>query len=147
MVSPMELNKRTIPILIALLEIRIVAKSFFGRSNKLTTIFPLAVFFSSISFKSVWDKPKKATSAPEIRPEKIKSTNSITIFNAKVPLITIKFENKLRGSGSNSQNLLYLFKMVNHHPVPALLQAVLPWWNLFGLLRNLVESLEYWRKH
>jgi hypothetical protein len=102
----MELNKSTIPILIELLAIRIVARSFLGRVNNFTTIFPLTVFLSSISFKSVGERPKKATSAPEIRAEQIKRTNSITIFNAKVPSITARFKNKLRGSGSNSQNLL-----------------------------------------
>ena len=102
----MELNKRTIPILIALLAIRIVARSLLGRPNNFTTIFPLAVFFSSISFKSDGERPKKATSAPEIRAEQSNSTNSITIFNTKVLSITARFINKLRGSGSNSQNLL-----------------------------------------
>ena len=83
---PIELNNKTIPIFIALLEIKIVANSFLGRSKSLIISFPLEVLSSSIVFKSVWVSPNNATSAPEIKAEQIRSNTSTTTFNTKIPL-------------------------------------------------------------
>ena len=104
-VSTRTLNNNTIPILIPLFAIKIVAKSFLGRSNNLTTMAPLVVFFSSILLTSVGERAKRATSAPEIKAEQSNKSSKMPIFRKKAPLKASKKGNKLRGSGSNSYNL------------------------------------------
>ena len=98
----MILNKSTIPIFMALLAIKIVANNFFGRSKSLAIMSPLDVFFSAISFTSVPERPKKATSAPEINAEHMSNIKRIHALSANAPSSAIKLKTKLRGSGSNS---------------------------------------------
>ena len=102
------LNTRTTPILMALLVINMVANNFLGRSNNFTMIFPFAVFFSSMVLTSVGERPKKATSAPEIRAEQNNRIISMVILSTNAPSIAIAFREKLRGSGSNSQILGFI---------------------------------------
>lgn len=104
-VSPIELNSRTIPIFMALLAIRMVASNFLGRSNSRTTMFPLVVLFSEISFKSVTERPKNATSAPEIKAEQQSIRIKTITLRTNVPAIPVTSGSKLRGSGSNSYKL------------------------------------------
>jgi len=105
-VSPIELNNKTIPILIVLLAIRIVANNFLGYSKSFETINPLEVFLSPISLISVGESPKTATSAPEISAEQQSSSSKMAVLSAKAPSNIIKLVKKLRGSGSNSSNLI-----------------------------------------
>ena len=67
--SPILVNKITIPILIKLFTINIVAKSLFGCSNKLLII--LKDFKSNFDLISLFDNENSATSDPEINAEPI----------------------------------------------------------------------------
>ncbi len=89
-------------MLIVLFAIKIVANNFFGRSRSSTTIFPLAVFLSPISLISVDESPKSATSAPEIRADKISSITRIAVFRVIELSKTTKLRSILNGSVSNS---------------------------------------------
>lgn len=102
----------------ALFAIKIVANNFLGRSNNFVMMLPLAVFFCSIALISVGDRPKNATSAPEISAEQSNNSRRTQILSTKALSKAIKFRKKLRGSGSNSYKF-DLIKMVNHHPVQA----------------------------
>ena len=89
-------------MLIKLLEINIVAKSFCGFCNNSTTDFCLLEFDSEAFVKFALDNEKKATSAPEISAESISnniSTAKLTISH------TLKLSdilmNKNVGSGSH----------------------------------------------
>lgn len=61
----------TMPTLIKLLAIKIVAKSFFGFSSNVKIIFELRLFFSSRYFFSEGLIEKKATSDPDTKAEQI----------------------------------------------------------------------------
>ncbi len=67
--SPILVNKITMPILIKLFTINIVAKSLFGSSNKLLII--LKDFKSNFDLISLFDNENSATSDPEINAEPI----------------------------------------------------------------------------
>jgi hypothetical protein len=101
-VSPITLKSSTTPMLMVLLAIRIVANNFLGLSNNFTMILPLAVLSCTMVLISVADKPKKATSAPDIKAEQSNNKNRIQILSIKVLSTAKKFRKKLRGSGSNS---------------------------------------------
>jgi len=107
-VSPIVLKSKTIPILIILFAIKIVASNFLGLFRSLTTIVPVAVFSSPISLRSVAESPKKATSAPEISAEQQSKTISTMVLIANTPSKWTVDKSKLRGSGSNSYNLICL---------------------------------------
>ena len=99
-VSPINANSNTMAIFIKLLATRIVANSFFGRSNKLAIICMFTDLFSRPS--SILDlvNEKSATSAPEINAEQANNITSRIILVIKDVLVTIKFEIKTEGSGS-----------------------------------------------
>lgn len=83
---PRSLNKSTMPILIALFAIRMVANNFLGFSRSRSTMEALGSVRFSNSFISVGVKPKKATSAPETRAEQIIKKTKIPIFKLKKEL-------------------------------------------------------------
>ena len=101
-VSDNEANNNTIKILIKLFVINIVASSFLGFSSKVTTIFS---FFplSESSSKSVCDKEKKATSAPETSAELINKKNRPTRLIAVKIFTGLIAKSKISGSGSKSE--------------------------------------------
>ena len=98
--SPISLNNSTIPILIVLFAIRMVANSFFGFESSSIRTTPFLVRSSSILFKSVGDNPKSATSAPEINAEHNNSVIKHSHLEAKTAS-KAKNSRVLRGSGSN----------------------------------------------
>ena len=99
---PKSLKSRTIPILIALLAIKIVASNFLGLSNNFITNPPLAFPCFSRRPNSVEDKPKKATSAPETKAEQAIKKNKKPILKLKKGVVkAIKGSAIFRGSGSN----------------------------------------------
>lgn len=83
-----------------LLAMRIVANNFLGLDNNRSIILPCFVFSSEMEFKSVWDKPNSATSAPEIRAEHSRSTKRKHHLKTKTPLKAVN-SIALWGSGSN----------------------------------------------
>ncbi|GGW55546.1 hypothetical protein GCM10008085_03650 [Winogradskyella epiphytica] len=85
---------------IKLFATNIVANSFFGRSNSLAITSIEVDLFSKPSLILDLVKEKRATSAPDIKAEEINSIMSIMILVIMGVLMTIKFENKIVGSGS-----------------------------------------------
>lgn len=82
--------------------IKIVANNFFGRSNSLTTNFCVLDLEFEAASRSIRDREKKATSAPEINAEQTNKTSKNTILSIKAPVKIIPLnKNKLEGSGSN----------------------------------------------
>lgn len=79
----------------ALLAIKIVANNFFGFESNFTISLLDRASSSAMEFKSVWDKPNKATSAPEIKAEQKSNNNRITHFIAKIPLKAAKNNTEL----------------------------------------------------
>ncbi len=81
-----------------------VANNFLGFSNCSATIFFFFDFPFEASSKSVLLKEKKATSAPDMRADKIRNTKSTIILVVMVPLKeSIKI--KLGGSGSKYDSI------------------------------------------
>ena len=74
-----KLAKITMPTLMKLLDIRMLANSSSGLLNKLSTNLLLRVPFSSSSSNSVKKKKKKATSDPEISAEQKSNMNTTRI--------------------------------------------------------------------
>ncbi len=93
-------NNKTTAMLIKLLATRIVANSFFGRSNNFIIISIVADLCSIPSSKLDFVKEKKATSAPDIKAEQNNKTISNTTLVINEVLVTNKFEIKTVGSGS-----------------------------------------------
>ncbi len=93
-------------MLMKLLATKMVANSFFGRSNSLEMILKCLALSSKPESISDFDNEKRATSAPEINAEqsnKIKSKTSPEIketFTLSIKTI------KLAGSGSKVNNLV-----------------------------------------
>jgi hypothetical protein len=82
--DPRLLKSKTIPILMALFAINIVANNFLGLSKSFTTRAAFALVSFSSSDKSVDERPKKATSAPEIKAEQqIKKSNTPILMEKK----------------------------------------------------------------
>ena len=106
----MEANKMTMAILIKLFATRIDANNFFGCFKSSTIIsndFDLLSFASS---KSFCVSEKRATSAPDIKAEQIKSMS-----NPIIPVIKELSKNdvKLEGSGSKYGVFCKLIIMTN----------------------------------
>ena len=101
-----EANNNTIAILIKLLATKIVASNFFGFDKSFSTnTNRFEGESSSEGCKSVADKEKNATSAPEIRAEHNKSVNSMTILVICV-ILRRKIKSKLGGSISKIVRLI-----------------------------------------
>lgn len=99
-VSPKKANSNTIAIFMKLLATKIVARSFFGRSNKLDMVSIAADFSLTPLSISDFVNEKKATSAPEIKAEQASRTKSNTAPVINDVLVTNKVEIKTVGSGS-----------------------------------------------
>ena len=82
-----------------------VANNFFGRSKSFAIISIRLELSSKPSSISVLVNENKATSAPEIRPEQIKSTNSNAKPVTTEKSIAINKLKKLAGSGSNYDSI------------------------------------------
>lgn len=87
--------------MIKLFEIKTVASNFFGLSSKVTTAFSLLDFDSEALFRSVCEREKKATSAPDINAERMSNKKSTRILNAFDKTAADKRTDKNVGSGSN----------------------------------------------
>ena len=87
-------------IFIKLLATRMVANSFLGLESSLAIILPTGVLEKSSSFTSVVESEKKATSAPEIRAEHMRSNKRMLTFSTITPFDTSSIDKKLEGSGS-----------------------------------------------
>ena len=104
--SPKKANSMTIATLIKLLVIRIVANNFLGDCNRdLIVLVCCGCVCEALSI-SDFDNENKATSAPDIMAERMRSTQ-----NPMTPVIKAVFKlknksNKLWGSGSK-------FKQIN----------------------------------
>ena len=96
--SPIKANNITMPTFIKLLAIRIVARSFLGLSNSLSiNLKLLGSFFLPFSI-SDFDNENKATSAPEIIPEKSISIQNPIKPKIKLVLMSRKTSCKRKGS-------------------------------------------------
>ena len=92
---------------IKLLATNIVASNFFGRSKSLVIIENAVGFSSNPLLKSERVNEKKATSAPEIRPEQINNTINRTMPDINEISTARNESNKLVGSGSKIKKFGY----------------------------------------
>lgn len=94
----------TMAMLMVLFATRIVAKSFFGFSSRLTTIFCFTDLFPLVGIRSEGVREKNATSAPEISAEKQSKINiTSTLMVWERSMVEIR-KIKLGGSGSKCFN-------------------------------------------
>ena len=86
-------------ILIKLFDINIVAKSFLGFSSSflIKSVLGFLLFFTS-----VFDNEKNATSVPDIKADKIRRINKVSM-PIKIDQLKSKVESIFVGSGSNSE--------------------------------------------
>ena len=130
-ISLSEANNMTMAMFMKLLATSIEANNFFGCFNSSIMIskdFDVLFFASS---KSFWVSEKRATSAPDISAEQIKSTS-----NPIAPVINVLSKRgvKLKGSGSNYCVFSKLIKMVNRLVLRCFRGALQQWLVGFGLL-------------
>ena len=98
-------NKITIPMLMKLFATKIVANSFFGRSNRDAIIWIRFALSSPMSLISDLVNENKATSAPEINAEPHNKRNSKIKPDATDMSIAKLFMIKLKGSGSKNLSI------------------------------------------
>ena len=92
-------------MLMKLFATKIVANSFFGRSNRVAIICIRFALSSPMSLISNLVKENKATSAPEINAEPHNNRNSRINPEATDMSIAKLFMIKLRGSGSKNLSI------------------------------------------
>lgn len=103
----------TIAILIKLLDIKMVAKSFLGCSKSLATKIELAFFELTALSISTFVKEKKAISDADIKPEKNKSTKIPKIYARAFQLKTSRGKrSKFDGSESKLIYFDYLKRQI-----------------------------------
>lgn len=100
-----EANNNTVAILIKLFATRMVANNFFGRSISFEMISNFLEPSSRPLSRSDRVNEKRATSAPEIRPEHNNKTSSRIMPRTRETLSEENKMTKLVGSGSNRHGI------------------------------------------